>query len=105
MSYWRDPRKVLDSVEVERRYAERIEKLIYPSLETIQLKQTPHITFWGVSAEEFWKTVNQIQEAAKRDPVMGGVRIHNYRGLLEKLKMDNPLETDKGMADKSSNPR
>jgi hypothetical protein len=105
MSYWRDPRKVLDSVEVERRYAERIEKLIYPSLETIQLKQTPHITFWGVSAEEFWKTVNQIQEAAKRDPVMGGVRIHNYRGLLEKLKMDNPLETDKGKADKSSNPR
>jgi hypothetical protein len=86
MSYSRDARKVLASVEGERKYAERIEKLVHPSLETIQLKQDPHISFWGVPAEEFWKTVNQIQEVAKRDPVLGGVRIHNYRGLLEKLK-------------------
>jgi hypothetical protein len=105
MSYWRDPRKVLDSVEGERKYAERIEKLVYPSLETIQLKQTPHITFWGVPAEEFWKVVNQIQEVAKRDRVMGGVRIHNYRGLMEKLKMNNPREMDTGVPDNTPNPR
>ena len=105
MSYWRDVRKVLDSVERERRYAERIEKIVYPSLETIQLKKTPHITFWGVPADEFWKTVNQIQEVAKRDPVMGGVRIHNYRGLMEKLKMNNPGEMDTGMPDNTPNPR
>ncbi len=94
MSYSRDPRKVLDSVERERRYAERIDKLVYPSLETIQLKQTPQITFWGVPADEFLKTVNQIQEVAKKDPVLGGVRIHNYRGLLEKFKMNPPRERD-----------
>ena len=105
MSYWRDPRKVLDSVEGERKYAERIEKLVYPSLETIQLKQTPHITFWGVPAEEFWKVVNQIQEVAKRDRVMGGVRIHNYRGLMEKLKMNNPRKMDTGVPDNTPNPR
>jgi hypothetical protein len=96
MSYWRDPQKVLASVERERKYAERIEKLVYPALETIQLKQTPHISFWGVPADEFWKTVNQIQEAAKRDPVLGGVRIHNYRGLKEKLSLSNPSKMGGG---------
>jgi hypothetical protein len=105
MSYWRDVRKVLDSVEAERKYAEQIEKLVYPSLETIQLKQNPHISFWGVPADEFWKTVNQIQEVAKRDPVLGGVRIHNYRGLMEKLKMNSPSEMDTGAPDKALNPR
>jgi hypothetical protein len=105
MSYWRDPQKILDSVEGERRYAERIEKLVYPSLETIQLKQTPHITFWGVPADEFWKTVKQIQDVAKRDPALGGVRIHNYRGLREKLNMNNPREMDPGVPDKTSYPR
>jgi hypothetical protein len=105
MSYWRDARKVLESVEAERKYAERIEKLVYPSLETIQLKQNPHISFWGVPADEFWKTVNQIQEVAKRDPVLGGVRIHNYRGLMEKLKMNSPSKMDTGVPDKALNPR
>ena len=105
MSYWRDVRKVLDSVEAERKYAEQIEKLVYPSLETIQLKQNPHISFWGVPADEFWKTVNQIQEVAKRDPVLGGVRIHNYRGLMEKLKMNSPSKMDTGVPDKALNPR
>jgi hypothetical protein len=105
MSYWRDPRKVLESVEGERRYAERIEKLVHPSLETIQLKETPHISFWGVPADEFWKTVDQIQEVAKRDPVLGGVRIHNYRGLMEKLQMNSPGKMDSGVPDNASGPK
>ncbi len=105
MSYWRDSQKVLASVERERKYAERIEKLVYPAVETIQLKQTPHISFWGVPADEFWKTVNQIQEAAKRDPVLGGVRIHNYRGLKEKLSLSSPSKMGGGGPDKALDPR
>jgi hypothetical protein len=105
MSYWRDPRKVLESVEGERRYAEKIEKRVYPSLETIQLKQTPEITFWGVPADEFWNAVSQIQEAARRDPVMGGLRIHNYRGLAEKLKASGLRNRDAAAADKTPAPR
>jgi hypothetical protein len=105
MSYSRDARKVLANVEGERKYAKRIEKLIHPSLETIQLKQDPHISFWGVPAEEFWKTVNQIQEVAKRDPVLGGVRIHNYRGLLEKLKRNISRKIYPGGLDKPLGPR
>ena len=105
MSYSRDPRKVLASVEGERKYAERIEKLVHPSLETIQLKQDPHISFWGVPAAEFWKTVNQIQEVTKRDPILGGVRIHNYRGLMEKFRMNSPSKMDPGVLDKELDPR
>ena len=105
MSYSRDPRKVLASVEGERKYAERIEKLVHPSLETIQLKQDPHISFWGVPADEFWKTVNQIQEVTKRDPILGGVRIHNYRGLMEKFRMNSPSKMDPGVLDKELDPR
>jgi len=105
MSYSRDPRKVLASVEGERRYAERIEKLVHPSLETIQLKQDPHISFWGVPGEEFWKTVNQIQEVAKKDPVLGGVRIHNYRGLMEKLRMNSPYKVDTEVPDQAPYPK
>lgn len=105
MSYWRDARKVLASVEGERKYAERIEKLVYPSLETIQLKQNPHISFWGVPVDEFWKTVNQIQEAAKRDPVLGGVRIHSYRGLMEKFQINSHSKMGTGAPDKALDPR
>jgi hypothetical protein len=99
MSYWRDPRRVLASIEQERRYAERIEKLIYPSLETIQLKQTPDITFWGVPTDEFWRVVLQLQEVTKKDPALGGLRLHCYRSLREKLKDGFPSRID------SVNPR
>ncbi len=105
MSYSRDARKVLASVEGERRYAERIEKLVHPSLETIQLKQDPHISFWGVPVDEFWKTVDQIQGVAKKDPVLGGVRIHNYRGLMEKLKKNSPSKMDTGLPDNAPAPK
>jgi hypothetical protein len=51
-----------------------------------------------VPADEFWKTVNQIQDAAKKDPVLGGVRIHNYRGLMEKIKNKSSGKMDTGGA-------
>jgi hypothetical protein len=105
MSYSRDIRKVLASIEGERRYAERIEKLVHPSLETIQLKQDPHISFWGVPVDEFWKTVDQIQGAARKDPVLGGVRIHNYRGLMEKLKMNSSRKKAPGVLDQAPDPK
>jgi hypothetical protein len=90
MSYRRSAREVLNSVEGERKYAKRICKLIYPSLETIKLEQDPHISFWGLPNEEFWKVVPQLMEAAEGDPTIGGVMIHCYRGLVEKISKDTP---------------
>lgn len=90
MSYRRSSRKVLDCVEGERRYAQRIKKVIFPSLETVKLKEDSHVSFWNVPNEEFRKVVPELLEAAERDPAMGGVIIHCYRSLLEKLSNDTP---------------
>jgi hypothetical protein len=92
MSYRRSSQKILDCVESERRYAQRIKKVIFPSLETVKLKRDPHVSFWGVSNEEFWEVVPELLETANRDPAIGGVMIHCYRSLFEKLNNDNPYK-------------
>ena len=95
MSYRRSLHEVLNSVENERKYAKRIRKLIYPSLETVQLKRDPHVSFWGVSNEEFWKVVPQLLDTVEGDPAIGGVMIHCYRGLVEKFSNVMPSESMK----------
>ncbi len=92
MSYRRSAHEVLDSVESERKYAKRIRKVIYPSLETIKLEQDPHVSFWGLPNEELWKVVPQLMEAARGDPAIGGVMIHCYRGLVDKFGKVAPSE-------------
>jgi hypothetical protein len=88
MSYRRSSRKVLDCVEDERRYAQHIKKVIFPSLETVKLERDPHVSFWGLPNEELWKVIPELLEAAKRDPSIGGVMIHCYRSLFEKINND-----------------
>jgi len=90
MSYRRSSGKFLDCVEGERRYAQRIKKVIFPSLETVKLERDPHVSFWGIPNEEFWKVVPELLAVAKRDPAVGGVMIHCYRSLVEKLNNDTP---------------
>jgi hypothetical protein len=92
MSYRRSSRKVLDCVEDEWRYAQRIKKVIFPSLETVKLTRDPHISFWGVPTQDFWKVVPDLLEAGKGDPAMGGVMIHCYRSLFEKLSNVTPYK-------------
>lgn len=88
MSYRRSLQKVLGCVENERRYARQIDKVIFASLETIQLKQDQEISFWGLPVAELWNLVPRLLETAKGDPALGGVMIHCYRGLLAKLNPD-----------------
>jgi hypothetical protein len=85
MSYRRSSQEVLKCVAGERKYARRIRKVIIPSLETVELKKTPNLSFWGAPAEEFWKVVPELLETAKGDPAVGGLMIHCYRSLAEKL--------------------
>jgi hypothetical protein len=93
MSYRRSTRSVLSCVEDERRYARRIRKVIFPSLETVRLKQDPEISFWGLPQRQVWETVSQLLENVKGDPAVGGVMIHCYRSLSEKLNEDTPDRT------------
>ncbi len=90
MSYRRSPQKVLDCVEGERKYAQSIKKVVFPSLETIKLSQDPHISFWGAPNQAFWKVVPELLEEAKRDPAIGGLMIHCYRSFFEKFNNDTP---------------
>ncbi len=90
MSYRRSPQEVLACVEGERKYARRIRKVVYPSLETIKLEKDPHISFWGLPNEEIWNVVPQLLKVAEGDPAIGGVMIHCYRGLVEKLNESPP---------------
>jgi hypothetical protein len=94
MSYRRSSRKVLDCVEDERKYAQRISKVIFPSLETVKLKQDPHVSFSDVPNEEFWKVVPDLLEAAERDPALGGVMVHCYRSFFEKLNNNVPYKPE-----------
>ncbi len=84
MSYRRSAGKVLDCVENERRYAREINKVVFPSLETVRLEQDPQISFWGLTGKEFWDVVPQVLEAARADPALGGLMIHCYRTFIEK---------------------
>ena len=87
MSYRRSPQDVLACVEGERRYAKRIHKRIFPSLETAKLKQDPHHSFWDVPPEEVWKVIPRLLEEAKGDSAIGGIMIHCYRSLAEKISI------------------
>jgi hypothetical protein len=90
MSYRRSLQQILSCVENEWRYAKQINKIIFTSLETIKLKLDQHISFWGLPVAELWNIVPQLLETAKGDPAMGGVMIHCYRSLVEKLNNNNP---------------
>jgi hypothetical protein len=92
MSYRRSSRKVLDCVEDERKYAQRLKKVIFPSIETVKLTRDPDVSFWEVPNEEFWEVVPELLEAANRDPAIGGVMVHCYRSLLEKFNNDTPYK-------------
>ena len=51
MSYRCSAKKVLSISEDEMRYAGRIGKVVFLSLETIQLQRDPDISFWGLPKE------------------------------------------------------
>jgi len=96
MSYRRSTRQVLSCVKNEWGYAKQINKVIFTSLETIKLRQDQNISFWDLPFAELWNIVPQLLETAKGDPAMGGVMIHCYRSLVEKLQNDpsNKSEAD-----------
>ncbi|MFA9480430.1 hypothetical protein ACERK3_19350 [Phycisphaerales bacterium AB-hyl4] len=91
MSYRRDatgPNSVAEHVETEMAYAEQIGKWVLPALETVELTDTPQITFFGESPESFWQTHNAVREHFADRPGFGGMLTHSYRSLRELLEGD-----------------
>jgi len=94
MSYRCSAKKVLSIVQDELRYAERIGKVIFLSLETNRLERDQEISFWGLPKENLQDTASLLLQKAKEDPAIGGLMLHSYRGLVEKLDNAIPPQPD-----------
>ena len=77
------PNSVSQLIASELDYAEQINKKICAALETIELKDTPQITFYGTSPEVFWEQFNLIQKQHQGRKGYAGTLIHCYRGMRE----------------------
>lgn len=84
------PNSVTDNIANELDYAERIGKTVCAGLETIELTDTPQITFYGKSADEFWGEAHKLSEHHAGRPGYGGVLMHCYRGLRDLLLEPTP---------------
>jgi sulfur relay (sulfurtransferase) DsrC/TusE family protein len=67
-----------EQVANELAYAEKIGKFVCPAFDTIELKDTPHITFFGKSADDLQTERRKLEDALKGRPGFGGMFIHNY---------------------------
>ena len=62
-------------------YGAKIGRPVYLSLETVELADTPQITFFGKSPEVVALAVRELSAALKDDSSFGGVFLHEYTGL------------------------
>jgi hypothetical protein len=77
---------VIEHVEAELFYAEKIGKTICAALETTELKDAPQISFFGQGPEKLWETRRKIEETLAAREGFGGTFIHNYDGLRALLE-------------------
>lgn len=75
------PNSAGEHVANELAYAEKIGKQICAGLETIRLDETPQITFYGKTPDEFWAQFNLLNEHYAGRPGYAGTLVHSYRGL------------------------
>ncbi len=76
---------ITEHVANELAYAEQIGKKICASMETIELKDTPEITFYGSGPQAFWEQLNLVHNELEGRPGYAGILVHCYRGLLDLL--------------------
>lgn len=72
-------------VKNEMAYGGRIGKKVCAALETIELHETPDLTFHGLSPEELWLQKNRVDELLQDEPGYGGIMIHDYQGFRRLL--------------------
>jgi hypothetical protein len=77
---------VLAHIQNELDYARKVGKKIAPALETIELKSSPTITFFGMTPQQFWTEHNLIRQELNDDPAFAGILTHSYRGMKELLQ-------------------
>ena len=65
----------------ELAYGAKIGRPVYLSIETVELPDTPQITFHGKSAVDVASAIRELIEELKHAPSFGGVFIHEYETL------------------------
>ena len=81
---------IVEQVANELAYAEKIGKFICPAFETVELKDTPQITFFGKSAVDLQTQRAALADAEKDRPGYGGMFVHNYPSLLPVMAATAP---------------
>ena len=67
--------------EGELQYGAKIGRKVYLSIETVELPDTPQITFYGKSAVDVASAVRELSGALKYESSFGGVFLHEYDTL------------------------
>lgn len=67
----------------ELAYGAKIGRPVYLGIETVELQDTPNITFFGRSAADVTSAVRELSEVHKSSPSFGGVFIHEYQTLRQ----------------------
>ncbi len=65
----------------ELAYGAKIGRPVYLSIETVELPDTPQITFYGQSASDVASAVRELSDSFKYSSSFGGVFLHEYRTL------------------------
>ncbi|MDA0333963.1 MAG: hypothetical protein O2782_02235 [bacterium] len=91
MSYHRDPVRVLEQVAGEADYADKIGHTVNAGMEVGPVRGAEHfISFQWVPTWQFWQARTLIEEDARRRRGFGGVYVHYYGALYEKLNGEPP---------------
>ena len=73
-------------VQSEVDYAQRINRFACAGMETIQLNDTPDITFYGLPPKRFWSQKERVDELFEGYDGFGGVMVHDYQGFRRLLE-------------------
>lgn len=75
------PNSVASISGAELAYAAKIGKRVYLSLETVPLADTPQITFYGRTPEEYRAVISELSAHFKDHPAYAGLMLHQYRSM------------------------
>ena len=65
----------------ELAYGAKIGRPVYLAIETVELPDTPQITFYGKSAVDVASAIRELNEELKYAPSFGGIFLHEYETL------------------------
>ena len=81
MSYRRQADQVNKLCVQKIQYAVKTGKKVFASLETGEVKETPHITFFGSTPQDLDAVIASIVETNRPSPAFAGVMLHHYKSV------------------------